>query len=375
MRGYATAMASKPLLIDILPQKKVISRLLFDFDARYNYRRYYPVLSDIYDKMDTDEEPKTGKMKGSDLLLFRNVMKEIRSQTHSSNRYLVELEDALVETAASLGSRDALTILSFKALDDTTGEYTEDDKKQAGIFINKLSELNQPLVFKMGGDYHYSRKHITKALKLYKKFLKLDNNSILASEVYRTLGMMLFQQQKLMQAKVLMEKSINLAPANKVSQAHFVLGLINEIDPLKARYHFEMAASEGFIESFPNLGFLEMNYFGNLYKAKQWFKLGSELGDYTCMVGLFDCYMKEKNWENAKITYDKASQYMKDIKVKVTLDEIRESAVKKLKGVLKRENLDKSSLDAVKKVDKETDIEEKTQLQSKDDKTDSRWGI
>ncbi|QPG72858.1 hypothetical protein FOA43_000160 [Brettanomyces nanus] len=272
-------------------------------------------------------EVDTKKFKGIDLLLFQNVMKEIRLQTHSANKYLIQLEGALVEQAALLGNRDAITMLSFKALDDATGEYTEDDKEHAAIFINKLSKLKHPLVFKMGGDYHYRKHNLAKALELYKKFLKLDNNSFMSSDVYRTLGMILFQQQKLMQTKVLMEKSINLAPINKVSQAHFVLGLINEIDPLNARYHFEMAASEGFLESFVNLGFLELNYFSNLYKAKEWFKLGAELGDYNCMIGLFDCYIKEENWKNARITYTKTKKFLKDSKVAVNLDDIRVQSV------------------------------------------------
>ncbi|VEU23875.1 DEKNAAC104831 [Brettanomyces naardenensis] len=280
--------------------------------------------------MGTDQEPDTKKLKGADLLLFQNVLKEVRLQTHSANKYMIELEDALIEQAAQLGNRDALTMLSFKALDDTTGEYTEDDKKHAGIFINELSKLKHPLVFKMGGDYHYRKQNLPKAVDLYKKFLKLDNDSFMASEVYRTLGMILFQQQKLMQAKVLMEKAINLAPASKVSQAHFMLGLINEIDPLKARYHFEMAASEGFMESFVNLGFLEMNYFNNLGKAKEWFKLGAELGDSNCMIGLFDCYMKEENWKNAKITYDKTSKFLKDTNSNVNLDELRATAIQQM---------------------------------------------
>ncbi len=320
----------KPLLTDILPRKKVISKLLFDFNAKYNYHHYLPVVIDIYDKMDTGKEPNTEKLKGSDLILFQKVLKEIRMQTHSANKYLVKLEDSLIEEAATLGNRDALTILCFKALDDTTGEYTKDDKEQAKVFINKLSKLRHPLVFKMSGDYYYRNNDVKKAVKLYGKFLNLDNNSFLASEVYKTLGMLSFQQQKLMQAKVFMEKAINLAPSNKVSHAHFILGLINEIDPLKARYHFEMAASEGFLESFVNLGFLELNYFKNLYKSKQWFKLGAELGDYNCMIGLFDCYMKENNWKNAKITYDKTIQYLKDIGLTIDLDSLRADSIAKL---------------------------------------------
>ncbi len=355
----ASVKKSKPLLTDILPRKKVISKLLFDFNAKYNYHHYLPVVMDIYDKMESDKEPVTDKLKGSDLIIFQRVLKEIRTQTHSSNKYLKELEDSLIEEAATLGNRDALTIICFKSLDDTTGEYTKDDKEQAKIFINKLSKLKHPLVFKMAGDHYYRKSDIKKAVNLYGKFLKLDNNSFLASEVYKTLGMLSFQEQKLMQAKVFMEKAINLAPSNKVSQAHFILGLINEIDPLKARYHFEMAASEGFLESFVNLGFLELNYFRNIYKSKLWFKLGAELGDYNCMIGLFDCYMKEENWKNAKITYDKAVHYLRDIKSGINLDDIRSSSVEKLNRILGELEHSASNISSREKQDSETPIVEK----------------
>lgn len=331
VRPYSSVHTQKPLLSDIMPSRKVISKLLFDFDARYNYNKYMPVIDDIYDKMGTDDPPNTWKMKGGDILLFQKVLKEIRVQTHSANKYLVDLEAELVDQAAEMGNRDALTMVSFKALEDDTGEYNEKEKEEATTFINELSKLNHPLVFKMGGDYNYRLNQIDKALHLYRKFLRLDNNSFLAADVYKTLGFILFQQQKLMQSKVLMEKSINLAPSSKVAQAHFILGLINEIDPLNARYHFEMAASEGYVESFANLGFLELNYFHNLYKAKKWFRMGSELSDYNAMIGLFDCYIQEKQWQSAYKTYQKIQSFIKDAKLNVNLDEVRATSIARMK--------------------------------------------
>ncbi|ODV88310.1 hypothetical protein CANARDRAFT_26460 [[Candida] arabinofermentans NRRL YB-2248] len=283
------------------------------------------------------------QLKGADLLLFQKVLGEIRQQTHSSNKYLVELEHELIEKAAELGNRDALTILSYEALSDKTGEYTEDDKKQASIFTMKLSRLNHPLVFKMAGDYQYKEGKIQEAIKLYQKFLKLDYNSILSAEVYKTLGTVYFQQGDLIKARLLLEKSINLAPVSKVSQSHFLLGLIYELDPKKARYHFEMSASEGFRESYKNLGFLELNYFNSVYKAKEWFKLGAELGDHECMIGLFDCNIKEKDWKAARSTFKKLLKFVVDNKLELNLHELRAESIQ----LMNREEKVSSSEDGV----------------------------
>ena len=49
-------------------------------------------------------------------------------------------------------------------------------------------------------------------------------------------------------------------------------------------------------ESFKALGFLEMNYFENLYKAQEWFKLGMELFELECFIGYFDCCALLGEW-------------------------------------------------------------------------------
>ncbi|KAH3665938.1 hypothetical protein OGAPHI_004127 [Ogataea philodendri] len=327
IRKYSTP---RPLLLDILPQRKLIKRLLFDFDAKFNYGKYLPVVQKVYDNVGKDQLEFPKKFRGRDLLLFQKVLNEIRQQTHTSNKYLVELEEELVERAAELGSRDALTILSFKALRDTNNEYTQDDKVQAEKFVAELKKLEHPLVYKMNGDYQFDLGNFKEAVGEYWKFIQLDKSSFLAADAFKALGMIHFKQRQLLRAKLFFEKSIKLAPVSKVAQSHFMLGQIYEIDPVRARYHFEMAATQGFRESFQMLGFLELNYFNNIYKAKTWFRMGSELSDYNCMIGLFDCYIKEQNWKAARKAFDGITKYLDSQQIQLDLESIRKESVDKL---------------------------------------------
>lgn len=349
-RLLATLPNSKPLLLDILPSKKMISRLLFDFDAVHNFNRYLPVVESIY-----DEKPNIpDKFLGNDLLLFQRVLSEIRKQTHTINPLLMQLENDLIEVAAERGSRDAICILSFMALDDNGKEgWTEDDKITAKKYIKELMNLQHPLVFKLAADRELKSNNenenktesndtelkkdeeisisnitssgdkLSRAVSLYNHFLTLDSKSTIAAAAHRSLGMIYFKLEELVKAKNHFEKSIELAPVTDNAQAHFFLGLLNEHDLFKSRYHFQMAATQGFRESFANLGYLELNVFHDLDKSREWFKLGAELGVQECIVGLFDIAIREKNFKNALKIYQKAqNQGLSDLFMSVRKETI-----------------------------------------------------
>lgn len=341
-RFYATAANSKPLLSDILPSKKIISRLLFDFDARYNFNKYLPVIESIYDSLPEifgNDVQIPDKFRGNDLLIFQRVLAQIRKQTHTINPLLLKLENELIQHAAERGSRDALCTLSFMALDDQGEGWTEDDKITAKKYIKELMEMEHPLAFKLAGDRELkeftknlndnttseedqndlaptsdlsfsdmttSPKQLTRAISLYNHFLELDPTSTVSAAAHRSLGMIYFRTQDLVKAADHFKHAVNLAPATDNAQAHFFLGLLNEIDPIKARYHFQMAAGEGFRESFANLGYIELNVFNELNKSKEWFQLGAELGVPECIVGLFDVAVRREDWVKAKSILDKA---------------------------------------------------------------------
>lgn len=342
-RLYSSIPNAKPLLLDILPSKKMISRLLFDYDARYNFNKYLPVIESIYDNECSDYANIPEKFKGNDLLVFQRVLAQIRKQTHTINPLLLKLENDLIEKAAERGSRDALSTLSFMALEGKGEGWSEEDKTTAKSYIKELMELEHPLTFKLAADRELkgytdslerkctesndtpnddliptfdlsfstiteSPKQLGRAISLYEHFLSLDSRSTIAAAAHRSLGMIYFRTQQLGKSKEHFEKAVELAPSTDNPQAHFFLGLLNETDPLVARYHFQMAASEGFRESFANLGYLELNVFNDLYKSREWFALGAELGVPECIVGLFDVAMRKKDYRKARAIVEKAER-------------------------------------------------------------------
>ena len=410
-RFYSTNTLSKPLLLDILPSKKVISKLLFDFDARYNFNKYLPVIESIYDNdndnINDNDQPKIeipNKFMGNDLLIYQRVLAQIRKQTHTINPHLLKLENKLIEQAAQHGSRDALCTLSFMALDNNGDGWTENDKSTAKKYIKELMKLEHPLAFKLAADRELkgytdsldnneklieekekeiefelsseaeltptsdvnfsnitsSPKQLSRAVSLYQHFLKLDSKSTVAAAAYRSLGMIYFRTNELTKSKENFENAIKLAPATDNPQAHFFLGLLNEDDPMKSRYHFQMAASEGFRESFANLGYIELNVFKDLFKAREWFALGAELGVNECVIGLFDVSVKEENWKKSMDIINRAEkQGMNKL-----LLEVREETVSKVKRII-------NEMDKEKEKEKES---EKVTI-DKDSDNKSRWDL
>lgn len=397
-RGYATLPKSKPLLMDILPSKKMISRLLFDYDAPHNFNKYLPVIESIYDADEGISEPSIpDKFRGNDLLIFQRVLAQIRKQTHTINPHLLKLENDLVELAAERGSRDALCTLSFMALDETREGWSEDDKNTAKVYIKELMEMEHPLAFKLAGDRELkgftdslaqkepvevieesttdlmptsdlsfsdmtsSPKQLSRAISLYEHFLKLDSKSTVAAAAHRSLGMIYFRTQELIKSEDHFNHAVNLAPVTDNAQAHFFLGLLNEIDPMKSRYHFQMAAGEGFRESFANLGYLELNVFNELNKAKEWFALGAEFNVTECVVGLFDVAYRQKDWKRAKSIIDRAEKLgLSDL-----LKNVRKESVESVEREIQQEPEDESIMSSDKHTQPSKD--------SNDNKT--RWDL
>ncbi|TID31007.1 hypothetical protein CANINC_000368 [Pichia inconspicua] len=350
--------------MDILPSKKIISRLLFDYDARYNFNKYIPVIESIYDLTPGKAPSIPEKFKGNDLLIFQRVLSQIRKQTHTINPLLLQLENDLIEYAAERGSRDALCTLSFMALDDSGEGWTEDDKNTAKSYIKELMELEHPLAFKLAADRELKRftnsleegkgnekqeekvdttlspteevsfsdittssQQLSRAISLYEHFLKLDPSSTVAAAAHRSLGMINFRLQDLVKAEEHFSNAVQLAPVSDNSQAHFFLGLLHEKDPQRARYHFQMAATEGFRESFANLGYIELNVFNDPDIAKEWFALGAELGVPECVVGLFDVAHRKKDWVAAQSVIEKAD----NLGVSKLLNEVRADSIASVK--------------------------------------------
>lgn len=301
---HASSVLKRPALIEVLPAKRTLQKMLFDYDSRLNYRKYLPVITKIYDNLDSNELIEVpGSFKGSDLLLFREVLKEIRVKTHTINRHLLKLENELIEYSAELGDNNAVLILAFDCLKNADAN-TKEDVEHAKYLIKELHGLKHPLTLKLTGDLAYLGQHLDSAIKSYNDFLALENDTVLAGEVYQNLGLIHFQLQRLVVLEQNFQKLIKLTTLDKLSNSYFHLGLIYEDDPKLSRYYYEMSASQGLIESFPSLGFLELNCFNDAHKLIEWFKLGVELGDFNCMIGLFDSFMQIEDYASASKMLD-----------------------------------------------------------------------
>lgn len=318
-------LSSRPDLKSIIPGKRTFNRLLFDFDSRLLYKKVIPVLTHIYDHLDEPEQIRLSrKIKGSDLMIQKHILATLRIKTNTTNRNLVDLENELVEQAAELGDNDAITILAFESLN--SAETSAEDFKYAQGLVNQLVEKKHPLVFKMAGDLAFQRSQYPSAAQYWQEFLELENDTVMASQVHSNLGVYYFSYFKpvpdLGLAKLHFEKLIKIGELDKYTViAHYYLGqLYATTHPELARYHLEVAASQGLKESFATLGFLELNTFNKYEKAVEWFQLGDELNsDLTCLVGIFDCRVNLKQYQKAQKVLDKLegiSELIKKVKLK-----------------------------------------------------------
>ncbi|GEQ67271.1 hypothetical protein JCM33374_g935 [Metschnikowia sp. JCM 33374] len=322
--------AARPLLETILPKKKTINRLLFDNDSRLAYKKAMPILTTVYTNLDSPQQIRLPKYtKHDDLMTLRSVLHELRSATNSVNKNLVDLENELVEQAAELGNSDAIAMLAFEAV--ASSETSKEDYKYANELIQQLTEKKHPLVFKLAGDFAFSKSYHTQAAQYWQQFLELEDDTILASHVYSNLGVYYYHylnpRPKLDEAKMCFEKAIRFGQLDShIVKAHYYLGQLFSItDPVLSRYHLEISASKGLQESLPSLGFMELNVFNNAPKALEWFKLGVEANnDISCLIGQFDAHVRCGN----KAKAIKILENLKGLKEK--LDRILATGISKV---------------------------------------------
>lgn len=305
VRSFSSS--SRPNLITLLPNKKTVNRLLFDHDSRLAYKKSLEILNSVYSNIDDPTLIKLPSYTTSDdLMLFKQVLSTIRTTTNAINRHLLDLENELVEQAAELGNNDAIAILAFKAVEDKSTSTA--DYKHANELIKELTAIKHPLVFKLAGDLAFKRNLFVQAEDYWLKFLELEPNTILSSHVCSNLGIYYFNYVKpkpdLQKAKWYLQKSIKYGELDTYTiKSHYYLGQMFSInDPVLSKYHLEVSASRGLKESFPTLGFLEMNVFKNFTKSLEWFKLGVESNnDLSCLIGQFDCYTFMKDTKQASV--------------------------------------------------------------------------
>lgn len=298
-------MCTRPPLATLIPKKKTMNRLLFDADSRLAYRKIMPILSSVYESLDRPADMKLPPYtQHQDLMTLRSILQNLRSVTNSINKNLVDLENELVEQAAELGNSDAIAMLAFEAV--ALRETSKEDYEYANDLIKQLTEIKHPLVFKLAGDFAFSKNYHEQAAQYWHQFLELEDKTVLASHVYLNLGVYFFHYVKprpdLTKAKLYLEKAIRYGELDThIVKAHYYLGQLYSItDPVLSRHHLEISASRGLQELFPSLGFLELNVFDNVSKALEWFKLGVEANsDVSCLVGQFDAHIRAKKFTHA----------------------------------------------------------------------------
>ncbi|CAI4057485.1 Mss2p SKDI_04G1390 [Saccharomyces kudriavzevii IFO 1802] len=294
---------------EIFPKKRTINRILFQLDTRLTYREMYPIFVQISQSSTEEKIPWKKKypyIKSSDLIQMRNVLITLRMQNKFVHKNLLAMEDKLLNFAAELGNNDAISILSFNAIQQhdkgNAKYYDQNDVETADRFIKELYARNHHLTIKLIGDFFLKNKAESKAEKYYKEFLKLESNTKLAGEVYGKLGEIQIKQVNgFLRAEKSWLECIRLLELERSSRWYFLLAkLYLSSEPLRAKPLLEKCASIGFKESFKTLGFIELNYFQNYERAKEWFKIGLEIMDLECFLGFFDCCLKLKDTSSAR---------------------------------------------------------------------------
>lgn len=301
VRRYATtrSQALRPTFDAIFPQKRMVNRILFELDSRLSFGKLYPAFEFAYNNMDNETLPLSTNLAASDVMTMKKVLEKVRSRTKSVNIHLLKLENALLEKAAEMGNSDAICLLAFDVLKDPTKNSLE-DVSYGKLLIKDLYKRNHHLTLKLTGDLALKAGDSSQAESYYNRFLELEPDTFLAGEVYGQLGQIHFRETKLASAEHLFLRSIQYSPLEYSVHSYFYLAQIYmNSDPVKARTLMESCATQGYRESFKALGFLEMNYFANLYKAQEWFKLGMELFELECFIGYFDCCASLGEWESA----------------------------------------------------------------------------
>lgn len=302
VRRYATvgSSISRPPFEEVFPRKRMVNRILFELDSRLSYGKIYPIFESSYNDVDKDDISLAAKVSASDVMLMKKVLEKVRSRTKSANRHLLKLESALLDKAAEMGDKDAIALVAFDVLKDPS-KNSQEDVNYAKLLIKDLYKREHLLTLKLTGDLALGAGDSSKAADYYKHFLKLESDTYLAGEVYGQLGQISFKKTDLQSAEDYFRKSIALSPLEYSVHSYYYLAQIYmNSDPLKARTLMESCATQGYKESFKALGFLEMHYFGDLYKAQEWFKLGMELFELECFIGYFDCCASLGDWSLAK---------------------------------------------------------------------------
>ncbi|KAL3228941.1 Protein MSS2, mitochondrial [Nakaseomyces bracarensis] len=300
---------------DHFPRKKTLNKLLFDLNSRLAYKKLYPVCVALYhDAEDSTVKQVLQGVRGSDLMIMRNALEKVRNRTRYIRQDILSLESKLLDKAAELGDNDAISLLSFNTLkEELKGNETEDDGDEVEIarkLFKELYNIEHPLTIKLLGDLSLDNGNSVEALKFYRKFIDiavrdhgklLYGNDELIGEVYGKIGEIEFTyNSNILKAEENWIRCLQLTSVETSVRWYYLLSQVYmNSEPMKARILLEKCAAQGFKESFTSLGFIEMNLFDNIDRAKEWFKLGMEVFELQSFIGFFDCCVNREDWISA----------------------------------------------------------------------------
>lgn len=327
---------------DVFPRRKLLNRALFELDSRWGYRKLLPVYKALY----YDPNAKTNGLAAKDLTLMQEALQRIRLETRIARRDVHFLEDRLLNRAAEMGDNNAIAQLAFQTLSKKStdcGNNKEELKVAQGL-IKQLYGLKHPLTIKLLGDLAMVESDYARAKRYYKDYLLLNtrtSNDLTTGLVHGKLGEIAFHGDRdLAQAEHHWLECLKLVPLIYSVKYHFYLSqLYSNSDPGKSKIYLHNCASQGFRESFRSLGFLELNYYGNVPLAQEWFRLGMELYSIECYFGFFDSSMKLKQSDRAKKSLQSLLTLMETREmpagVKSTVDQFLKSRATTIRSLVK----------------------------------------
>ncbi len=297
---------------------RALSSILFKIDSPITFTHGLPIYKECYKALITNTIPDIPEnVRAFDLLILQRALERYRKETSATNAILVKVERILLEESSARRNNDATSILAFNVLNDPSSDET--DKAEAKNILDKLYDLKHPMTIKLMAAHELdqasaSGSSLQRAEQLCLEYINLKtiSKSEMTADVYKMLGIISFQNLDLFKALNYFENCIKYTSLNPYDvstpsinsesrlQSHYYLGQIYQsTNPSIAKYYYTEAAKSGMLDAISALGFLELKEFKNVDIAKEWFRLGLQLTDINCGMGLFDVLILKKDWLNA----------------------------------------------------------------------------
>ncbi|CAL9729412.1 protein Mss2p, mitochondrial [Monosporozyma unispora] len=297
----------------LFPSKKLLNRVLFHMDSDLPSRKLLPLFERLYDHNALTAKDTAYADIPNVIFLMNRVLVELKHRTKQQPIPLHKMELYLLKKAAKLGNNDAIALLCYQILGSSQPTtQPQEDIVQSQQLLKQLVKQNHPLSFKVLADLNCHMGQFDEGKRWYKQYLKaigpitIKNPDIKfwgsqqKGEVLEKLGEIEFREggdENIIACEKRFLESIRITPLKNSVKSYFYLAMLYiKYDPSKAKVLLEQCCTQGFKEAFNELGYLEMNYFQNSRKAREWFKLGMEVMELQSFFGYFECCVTLKDW-------------------------------------------------------------------------------